>query len=194
RGGVVGSGCCHGGHGGGGCVVSGVGGGIVVEVVAGVSGCGYGGSGGDGVGSGVVLVVCTGYCGSGAVVVMVAAWSEDGSGGGGVGWWQRGSAVDATAAATAVERQRLLPWWWLPWRGYGDGKMAGRNMAAGVVVLAVVRRRLPEKWRHVTESDVGDRIDRVIRIILGSPEKAHRKSFPATGGGWPAVGRNNGEE
>nr|GEX39705.1 hypothetical protein [Tanacetum cinerariifolium] len=41
RDGVVGSGCCHGGHGGGGCVVCGVGGGIAVKVVASVSGCGY---------------------------------------------------------------------------------------------------------------------------------------------------------
>nr|GFB55294.1 hypothetical protein [Tanacetum cinerariifolium] len=106
-------------------------------------------------------------------------------------WWLRGSGgCGCSGDMVVLGGAWLMPWWWwLPWRGYGDRKMADRNMAAGVVVLAVGRRRLPEKWRRVTESDVGDRIDRVIRIVLGSPEKAHRKSFPATGGGWPAVGR-----
>nr|GEY56904.1 reverse transcriptase domain-containing protein [Tanacetum cinerariifolium] len=52
------------------------------------------------------------------------------------------------------------------------------RMAAGVVVLALGRRRLLEKWRRVTESDVGDRIDRVTgNIFWGSPETLAGKVF-----------------
>ncbi|GKG27922.1 hypothetical protein Tco_0406249 [Tanacetum coccineum] len=38
------------------------------------------------------------------------------------------------------------------------------------------------KWR-VKESDMGDRIDRVVRSIFGVGRKSHRKTFPVTGGG-----------
>nr|GFA50823.1 hypothetical protein [Tanacetum cinerariifolium] len=40
------------------------------------------------------------------------------------------------------------------------------SMAAGVVVLTVGRRRLRERWRRVTESDLGDRIDRTMDMTI----------------------------
>ncbi|GJR07747.1 hypothetical protein Tco_0790399 [Tanacetum coccineum] len=40
-----------------------------------------------------------------------------------------------------------------------------------------------EGRRRVEESDMGDRIDRVVRNIFGVGRKSHRKTFPVTGGG-----------
>ncbi|GKA13167.1 hypothetical protein Tco_0692813 [Tanacetum coccineum] len=55
--------------------------------------------------------------------------------------------------------------WW--WRGFGGGD-------GGVI-------------RRVEESDMGDRIDRVVRNIFGVGRKSHRKTFPVTGGGGGGV-------
>ncbi|GJY33053.1 hypothetical protein Tco_0417522 [Tanacetum coccineum] len=41
--------------------------------------------------------------------------------------------------------------------------------------------------RRVEESDMGDRIDRVVRNIFGVGRKSHRKTFPVTGGGGGGV-------
>nr|GEY49372.1 hypothetical protein [Tanacetum cinerariifolium] len=65
--------------------------------------------------------------------------------------------VGCVVVVPAVERQRS---------GVGGGVVLEMvterrgSVAAWVVVLAVGRRTLPEKWRRVTESVIVDRIDR----------------------------------
>nr|GFD30840.1 hypothetical protein [Tanacetum cinerariifolium] len=81
-------------------------------------------------------------------------------------------------------------WCWRRW-----------SVAAWVVVLAVGRRRLPEKWRRMTESVIVDRIDRVTGSTFGFAGKSPPEKFSGddvvvaggggrlAGGGLPPVGR-----
>nr|GFB08719.1 hypothetical protein [Tanacetum cinerariifolium] len=89
----------------------------------------------------------------------------------------KGAAVGVVVLA--VERQRS---------GVGGGVV----LAAWVVVLAVGRRTLPEKWRRrdsgvtrwwwrVKESGVEDRVDRETRNLFGFAGKISPKKF--SGGG-----------
>nr|GEU35555.1 retrovirus-related Pol polyprotein from transposon TNT 1-94 [Tanacetum cinerariifolium] len=79
-----------------------------------------------------------------------------------------------------------------------SGVGGGVVLAAWVVVLAVGRRTLPEKWRRVTESVIVDRIDRVTRSTFGFAEKSPpEKSSAAAAAGrrwWqPAAASGGGE-
>nr|GFB27636.1 hypothetical protein [Tanacetum cinerariifolium] len=89
----------------------------------------------------------------------------------------------------AVERQRS---------GVGGGVVLEmvterRGSVAAWVVLAVGRRTLPEKWRRVTESEVGDRVDWLMGVLFGFAGKSPPKKFfgggrsavAAGGEGWP---------
>nr|GEU83962.1 putative zinc finger, CCHC-type [Tanacetum cinerariifolium] len=66
-------------------------------------------------------------------------------------------------------------------------KNACRSRIPGVAVLTVDRRRLPEKWRRVTESDLGDRIDRSEGNNFGFAGKSPPEKI--SGGGSVAAGR-----
>nr|GEY37143.1 hypothetical protein [Tanacetum cinerariifolium] len=66
--------------------------------------------------------------------------------------------------------------------GGGGGDFEGSG-GCDVVVAA-------EEWgRRVGESDVGDRLDRVVGSIFGFGRRTRRKTFPATAGGWRCGGR-----
>nr|GFB33067.1 hypothetical protein [Tanacetum cinerariifolium] len=114
----------------------------------------------------------------------------------GVVWWRYGGCCHGGAGGKgaavgvvvlAVERQRS---------GVGGGVV----LAAWVVVLAVGRRTLPEKWRRqdsgvtrwwwrVKESGVEDRVDWETRNLFGFAGKIQPEKF--SGGGrqwWPAAG------
>nr|GEU48885.1 hypothetical protein [Tanacetum cinerariifolium] len=73
-----------------------------------------------------------------------------------------------------VRRRRLgdggMWWCWRRW-----------SVAAWVVVLAVGRRRLPEKWRRMTESVIVDRIDRVTGSTFGFAGKSPPEKFSGDG-------------
>nr|GFB32789.1 hypothetical protein [Tanacetum cinerariifolium] len=89
---------------------------------------------------------------------------------------QCGDGVGCVVVVPAVERQRS---------GVGGGVV----LAAWVVVLAVGRRTLPEKWRwRVKESGVEDRVDRETRNLFGFVGKILPEKFSG-GGWWPAGGR-----
>nr|GEW97613.1 hypothetical protein [Tanacetum cinerariifolium] len=127
----------------------------------------------------MVGVVFGGGSGVGGVVVEDGAWERVGSGGG----------VGCVVVVPVVERHRS---------GVGGGVV----LAAWVVVLAVGRRTLPEKWRRrgsgvtrwwwrVKESGVDDRVDRETRNLFGFARKIPPEKFSGGGrvvAGWPAGG------
>nr|GFB90209.1 hypothetical protein [Tanacetum cinerariifolium] len=73
------------------------------------------------------------------------------------------------------------------------------SVAAWVVVLAVGRRTLPEKWRRVTKIVIVDRIDRVTGSTFGfagkSPPEKSPAAAAAAGRRWwqPAAASGGGE-
>nr|GFA61730.1 hypothetical protein [Tanacetum cinerariifolium] len=70
--------------------------------------------------------------------------------------------------------------------GVGDhgGGDEGGNGGCGVEVM--------EAGRRVVESDIGDRLDRVMGSIFGIGRKTRRKTFSATAGGRRLAGDGGG--